>query len=340
MDSMKIRILWIKPAMIVGLLLFCTLVQAQRTTSLRINEILVINETNYQDDYGIQHPWIEIYNSSAGTVNIAGCFLTINATDPRLYQKSNKISVKDIYKNDPRVYPIPKGDVLTKVKPSQHLLFFADAQPTRGTFHLSFSLDTIHPNFIALFDSDGRTLIDSITVPAGQVADVSYGLVHDGWNAKRLAEELRLNQSYKDGDQLWIQYTQVTPSSNNFILDKNDKVENFQKNDAEGLGMTLTAMGVVFVALIALYLSFKFVGNTAVRLSNKRAMQASGLTVEQAEISTNQSGEIFAAIAMAMYEATELHDEENTILTIQSTARNYSPWSSKIHTLRELPSRK
>jgi Na+-transporting methylmalonyl-CoA/oxaloacetate decarboxylase gamma subunit len=333
-----------KRTTIVGMLLLCTLlnVQAQRTTSLKINEILVINETNFQDDYGIQHPWIEIYNSSAGTVNIAGCYLTVNATDPRLYQSGNKLTLRDIYGSDPRIYPIPKGDVLTKVRPNQHLLFWADAQPTRGTFHLSFMLDSIGSNYIALFDSDGKTFIDSITVPAGQVADISYGLVHDGWNAKRLDEELRLNQSYTGGDKLWIPFKQVTPSSNNFILDKNDKVENFQKNDAIGLGMTITAMGVVFIGLIALYLLFKLVGRIAVSLSHRRLMKASGITIEAAkDIAEQSSGEVFAAIAMAIHEITQqLHDKENTILTIKNTASNYSPWSSKIYTLRETPNKK
>ncbi|GHT06198.1 hypothetical protein AGMMS49525_14250 [Bacteroidia bacterium] len=298
-------------------------VEAQRTTSLKINEVLVINETNYQDDYGVQHPWIEIYNSSAGTVNIAGCFLTTDL-------------------NQPRMYPIPKGDVLTKVKPHQHMLFWADGQPSRGTFHLSFTLDSIGSNFIALFDSDGKTLIDSVTVPAGQVADISYGLVHDGWDAKRLDEELRLNQSYEGGNKLWIPFTQVTPSSNNFILDKNDKVENFSKNDSIGIGMTLTAMSVVFFGLLALYLSFKVVGKIAISLSHRRVMKTSGVSIKEAkDMHEQSSGEVFAAIAMALYEDSQHpHDEESTVLTIKNTARDYSPWSSKIYMLRETPTKK
>jgi hypothetical protein len=75
-------------------------------------------------------------------------------------------------------------------------------------------------------------------------------------------------------------------------------------------------------------------------MSHKRAMKASGMTKEEAKGITEQSGDIYAAIALAIYEATELHDEENTILTIKNTARNYSPWSSKIYTLRELPIKK
>jgi Na+-transporting methylmalonyl-CoA/oxaloacetate decarboxylase gamma subunit len=129
----------------------------------------------------------------------------------------------------------------------------------------------------------------------------------------------------------------ITPSSNNKILDTNDKIENFKENDNKGVGMTITAMAVVFSALLLLFLIFNFIGKTAVALSHRRVMKSSGVTKEQAKDITEQSGDVYAAIAMAIYEATELHDEENTILTIKNAARHYSPWSSKIYTLRETP---
>ncbi|MDR1683654.1 MAG: lamin tail domain-containing protein, partial [Candidatus Symbiothrix sp.] len=66
----------------------------------------------------------------------------------------------------------------------------------------------------------------------------------------------------------------------------------------------------------------------------------SGVSKEQAKNITEQSGDVFAAIAMAIYEATELHDEEHTILTIKNAARHYSPWNSKIYTLREIPNKR
>jgi Na+-transporting methylmalonyl-CoA/oxaloacetate decarboxylase gamma subunit len=294
--------------------------QAQRTTSLKINEVLVINKDNFVDDYGEKNPWIEIYNASPGTVNIAGCFLT-----------------NDL--NNPKKYAIPKGDVLTKIRPFQHTLFWADDLPTRGTFHINFTLSPDKPNFIALFDADGRTLIDSVTIPAGQRPDISYGLISDGWTQKHLDEELRLNPDYTGGKNLWVYFEKVTPNSNNMILDSNERIENFKKHDQVGIGMTITAMGVVFIGLIGLYLLFNLIGSTAVALSHKRAMKTAGMTKEEAKGITQQSGEIYAAIAMAIYEATELHDDENTILTIKNTERKYSPWSSKIYTLRETPKR-
>jgi Na+-transporting methylmalonyl-CoA/oxaloacetate decarboxylase gamma subunit len=311
------------------LLLFAAIgADAQRTSSLKINEILVINQDNYQDDYGNKSPWIEIYNASPGTVNIAGCYLT---NDP----------------SNPKKYMIPKGDVLTKISPWQHILFWADGQHSRGTFHLNFALDSIGENYIALYDSDGHTLIDEVTVPAGNLPNRSYGLVEDGWTQAKLDEAIRLNSRYKDGSQLWVYFDDtvadgryVTPSSNNKILDTNEKIENFKENDAQGAGMTLTAMGVVFSGLLLLFLIFKLIGNIAVYSSHRRAMKASGLSKEEAKGIAQQSGDMYAAIAMAIYEATELHDEEHTILTIKRSVSSYSPWSSKIYTLRETPIKK
>ncbi|GHT66905.1 hypothetical protein AGMMS50239_29160 [Bacteroidia bacterium] len=119
-----------------------------------------------------------------------------------------------------------------------------------------------------------------------------------------------------------------------------EKVENLRAQDGIGIGMTITAMAIVFTCLAMLYTAFKLIGKISVRLSHKRAMASSGLSREEAREITQQSGELFAAIAMAIYEATELHDEENTILTIKNKESVYSPWSSKIYTLRELPNKR
>lgn len=284
------------------LLLFVLLVsfgaKAQRATSMRINEVLVINEDNFVDDYGKRHAWIELFNTSAGTVNIAGCFLTDD-------------------KNNPKKYPIPKGDVLTQIPPHQHTLFWADGEPDRGTFHVNFTLDPSKENYIALYDADGRTLVDEITVPAAQRPDVSYGRVIDG-------------------QEEWAQLTKVTPSTNNLTLDSNEKIENFKNNDSLGIGMTITAMAVVFLGLLLLFLIFKQVGKAAIAASKRNAQKA-GVPVS-ASAPDEVSGEVFAAIATALYEMSDdNHDIEHTVLTIRKVRRAYSPWSSKIYSLRETP---
>lgn len=289
----------------------CLGLNAQRATSLKINEVLVTNEQNYQDDYGLHNAWIEIFNTSFASVNIEGCYLTND-------------------KDNPTKYPIPKGDVLTLIKPRQHTLFWADGMPNRGTFHVNFTLDPNKENYIALYDSNGKTLIDEITVPAGMLADQSYAREEDGsnkWVIKGTGEE----NSY------------VTPSTNNMTLDKNEKIENFKKHDEVGVGMAIIAMSVVFIGLILLYLSFKLVGNIAIKLGKKNAMKAIGITDKTEAKEKNlgsHSGEEAAAIAMALHEyLNDAHDVEDMILTINKVKRTYSPWSSKIYTLRQSPKR-
>lgn len=288
----------------------CLGLNAQRATSLKINEVLVTNEQNYQDDYGLHNAWIEIFNTSFASVNIEGCYLTND-------------------KDNPTKYPIPKGDVLTLIKPRQHILFWADGMPNRGTFHVSFTLDPSKENYIALYDSNGKTLIDEITVPAGMLADQSYAREEDG----------SANWMIKGGGE----HSYVTPSTNNMTLDKNEKIENFKKHDADGFGMAIIAMSVVFIGLILLYVSFKIVGNIAVKLGKRNAMKAIGITdkVEAKEKNLgSHSGEEAAAIAMALHEfMNDAHDVEDMILTINKVKRTYSPWSSKIYTLRQTPKR-
>ena len=288
----------------------CLGLNAQRATSLKINEVLVTNEQNYQDDYGLHNAWIEIFNTSFATVNIEGCYLTND-------------------KDNPTKYPIPKGDILTQIKPRQHTLFWADGMPNRGTFHVNFTLDPNKENYIALYDSNGKTLIDEVTIPAGILADQSYARQEDG----------SANWVIKGGGE----HSYVTPSTNNMTQDKNEKIENFKKHDEDGFGMGIIAMSVVFIGLILLYVSFKIVGNIAVKLGKKNAMKAIGIT-DKAEAKEknlgSHSGEEAAAIAMTLHEfMNDAHDVEDMILTINKVKRTYSPWSSKIYTLRQTPKR-
>ena len=291
----------------------CSSCGVEGESKLILNEVLVDNETNYQDDYGVHSPWIEIFNKSYGTTDLAGCYLR-HSCQP----------------GDTATYFIPKGDVLTKIKPRQHALFWADGKPNRGTFHTNFSLDSEKENWIGLYDS-GKKLLDAIVIPSGLLAaDYSYARVDDAsekWEVKNESAE-----------------KYVTPSTNNKTLDKNEKMENFEIHDSIGIGMSITAMLVVFTGLILLYIAFKFVGKASVTLSRRRAMAAKGITdkEEAKEKKLGQApGEVYAAIVMALHEMqNDVHDVEETVLTITRVKRSYSPWSSKIYTLREIPHKK
>lgn len=292
----------------------CSSCKEQRPNNkLLLNEVLIHNESSFQDDYGLHSAWIEIFNKSYGTANLAGYYLKFSS------QPGDTIS-----------YFIPKGDIQTQIKPRQHALFWADGAPRRGTFHTNFQLDSVNASWIGLYDS-GRKLIDQVTVPAGALtADQSYARVSDAaenWEVKG-----------KSADKY------VTPSTNNKTIDSNAKMEKFEEHDSTGIGMAISAMSVVFSGLLLLFISFKIVGKISVTLSKRNAMRAKGITDKQEakEKELGQApGEIFAAIAMAMHELqSDVHDVEDTVLTITRVKRSYSPWNSKIYTLRETPHKK
>ena len=306
MNKRKIGIL-LSLALMLGL---ASCGEKEVNTKLILNEVLIENQTNFQDDYGVHSAWIEVFNQAYSSANLAGYYLKI----------SNQ-------PGDTASYFIPKGDILTIVKPRQHALFWADGQPNRGTFHTNFVMDGSTDTWVGLFDS-GKKLVDEVTIPANTLqADQSYARINDA------SEEWEVKGAEAD--------KYVTPSTNNKTLDENAKMEKFEEHDSEGIGMALTAMSVVFSGLILLYISFRLIGRVAVSLRRKNAMEVKDITckVEAKEKKLGEApGEVFAAISLALHEMqSDVHDVEDTVLTITRVKRTYSPWSSKIYTLRELP---
>ena len=269
----------------VGALSSCT--APDTGSKIVINEVLVDNQDNFQDDYGVHSGWVEIFNTSYNSVNLAGCYLKVSS-EP----------------GDTLSYFIPKGDVLTAISPRQHALFWADGAPRRGTFHTNFVLSKTRDNWVGLYDS-GRKLLDEVVVPAGVLkTDQSYARVSDGadqWEVK---------------DDSETKY--VTPSTNNQTLEGNPKMDKFEQ--------------------------FRIIGKVAVKLRKRNAMKAQNVTDKQEakERGLGEApGEVIAAISMALHETQGAdHDVEETILTISRVKRSYSPWSSKIYTLRETPHKK
>lgn len=292
---------------------FTSCTEQKSNSKLVINEVLVDNHTNFQDDYGVHSGWIEIFNKAYSTADLAGCLLKVSSQP-----------------GDTVTYFIPKGDVLTSIKPRQHTLFWADGNPRRGTFHTNFVLSKTNANWIGLYDS-GKKLLDQVVVPAGILAaNQSYARVGDAsaeWEVKGASAD-----------------KYVTPSTNNQTIESNPKMDKFEQHDPVGIGMAISAMSVVFLGLILLYICFKLNGKAAIKLRKRNAMIAHNITdkEEAKEKKLGEApGEVIAAISMALHEAQGAdHDVEETILTISRVKRSYSPWSSKIYTLRETPHKK
>lgn len=278
---------------------------AQGRKALRLNEVMVQNESSIVDDYGEHHGWVELFNSNFAPLEISSIYITNDSTDKKKY-------------------PVPLGDVNTRIAKRQHVVFFADGQPDKGTFHMNFVLEPGQDNWIGIYDADGLSLIDEVIIPASLPADNSYARSVDG------AGEWMV----RDGGEAYI-----TPSSANVIRDTNRKIEEFAERDENGFGMTIMAMCIVFTALLVLCLCFYGIGKINASLSRTNKMRAHGVekTDVQSSAVTHDSGEEIAAIVMALHDHLDAHDAESTILTINKVKRAYSPWSSKIYSLREVP---
>lgn len=300
--------------LLVAVVACVSIASAQGRRGLRINEVMVQNDSNYVDDYGNRSAWVELFNSTFAPLEISSVYITND-------------------KSNPKKYPVPLGDVNTEVPARQHVLFWADNAPTKGTFHMSFTLTPGEDNWIGVYDADGRTLIDEIVVPASLLPNQSYARVADG-------------EDGKDGAPTWEVRDNVTkpitPSSNNHIRSTNSKVDTFAEQDENGFAMTIMAMGIVFSALLMLSVCFYIISKIGAKMLRSNKAKSHGTTLKEMpkeERPLHDTGEEIAAIVMALHEHLNTHDSENTILTINKVKRAYSPWSSKIYGLRELPRR-
>lgn len=290
-----------------------TAVSAQGRRGLRINEVMVVNDSSVVDDFGQHHAWVELYNSTFAPLEISSVFLTND-------------------KDNNKKYPVPLGDVNTEIPARQHVLFWADGQPNKGTFHMNFTLTPGEDNYIAIYDANGLSLIDEVVVPASLKPGQSYARKVDGEGGTDAdAWEVR------DGSGQYY----ITPSSNNVIKDTNGKVEMFAEQDENGFGMAVMAMGVVFTALLLLSLCFYIISKIGEGVSRKNKVKTVTAHLDEVHDShkDHDSGEAIAAIVMALHEHLDAHDRESTVLTINKVRRAYSPWNSKIYSLRELPRR-
>ncbi|MDD7691583.1 MAG: OadG family protein [Prevotella sp.] len=290
-----------------------TLALAQGARNIKINEVLTNNTASIQDEFGDKHAWIELANTSYSTYNVRGMYIT---TDRRVLNKN--LTVPQRIK---MMSCIPNGDQRTQMSARQHLLFFLDSNPSKGTLHLTAECQEEEPLWIALYDGNAIDIIDSVTVPV--LAD---------------------NQSYaraKDGAQTWQVKTDdcVTPGITNFIQANETKIAKLKRDDPHGIGITVLSMGIVFFCLALLYVFFRILG---MFMAHKQALKKAGkIQPIKVAVKTGEklaetghktkvllkdglhSGGIdkeiyIAVIAMALkqYE-DDVHDIESNIITIK-----------------------
>ena len=314
--------------LILALAVSFTSLRAQNVIDLIIAEALAVpDSTGIVDDFGRQGGWIEIFNTSQGTVNCAGCFLTDDRTNLK----------KSI---------VPKGDLRTKIGPRQTTLFYASGNGDDGTFYTNF---TVRPgSTVYLVSNDGRTIIDSLAIPATVPAGMSM--------AKR-AFDLRQKEFEPLPDP-----SVPSPGLFNGDLNAATKAEAMKEKDPHGGILSLVAVSVVFSALAILWFLFwMFFDRPAKKAAlaktqppkpkkEKKSRKAAALAqTKSGEIpgevaaaialamDMEQGGDDYAAIAAAMhlYFSDAVHDAESFVLTMRP--KEGSAWNDKKQIFRKLP---
>jgi len=268
---------------------------AQNVIDLRISEAQV-DSVSLDNGYGEKAPWVEVLNTSYGTVKFSGCFLTND-------------------RNDLKKYFIPKTDNKTSVAPRQSVIFYTDGDPTKGAFHTNFVLKA--GETVYFVSNDGRTIVDSLCIPAS---------LEPGKSIAKFATDAKAI-SFDD-----IQVADPTPGSYNASGIQESKAERLQRTDPHGWTMTLVSVCVVFSALIILFLAYSFVGwlctgkykSFKPKKKEKKSKAPAGKEDEIAAaiamaLSMENGNETEAAIALALhcFLNEQVHDQESYIITIK-----------------------
>ncbi len=109
---------------------------------------------------------------------------------------------------------------------------------------------------------------------------------------------------------------------------------NFELPETINQGITIAITGylIVFFALVMLYYVFSFLSKVLLYKTRRELVKSGKAEIAQKDL--HISGEVTAAIAMAIYLSRDLHDEESDVLTIKRISKNYSPWNSRIYGMR------
>ncbi|MFO7852797.1 MAG: OadG family protein [Bacteroidota bacterium] len=93
---------------------------------------------------------------------------------------------------------------------------------------------------------------------------------------------------------------------------------------------------VVFLALVILYLVFRYIMPLFFKIKMYRRAAREGRALDDSEREV-LTGEVNAAIATALYlYFDEIHDYESNVITIRKVSKSYSPWNSKLYNMRNL----
>ncbi len=140
------------------------------TAQIVISEAQSSNGVTLADEVGEFDDWIELHNPSNDSIEIGGLVL----------------------KDQLDTWIIPAEESSTLIPPDGYFLLWADDQEFQGPFHTNFKLAS-GGEFLGLYESDGITVIDSVTLPPMESND-SYIRCIAGWTETNEPTPLSANE--------------------------------------------------------------------------------------------------------------------------------------------------
>ncbi|RPI02608.1 MAG: hypothetical protein EHM64_13660, partial [Ignavibacteriae bacterium] len=146
--------------LIIGMIFMVHMKCFAQVSSVTINEFMASNVLSYENANGDYEDWIELFNSSGSSVNIAGFYITDNLGGQNHWQ-------------------IPSGQQMNTTVPAHgYLILYADELVGLGSAHLDFKLSSTSGK-IVLLGSDNTSILDSVSYGT-QLRDISYGRYPEG----------------------------------------------------------------------------------------------------------------------------------------------------------------
>ena len=155
--------------------------------TLKLNEFLASNTSTLQDESGDYDDYIEVFNPTSDTLNIAGYFFTDDYANPTLWQ-------------------IPSTDsAATAIPPGGYMLFWADWDTLVSIYHINMKLAS-GGEMIGLYSAD-TVVVDSITF-GQQTADQCMHRCENGigaWDFGQPTPEAENLCPFSIDEQAWEQ---------------------------------------------------------------------------------------------------------------------------------------
>ena len=113
--------------------------------------------------------------------------------------------------------------------------------------------------------------------------------------------------------------------------------ERIKESDPVGIGLTVTAICVVFLALVCICFIMKGYGAAIMKVQDRKKRKSAAKSGDEIPAKSSEvAGEVYAAIAAAIYMYDQdMHDEEDTVITIQKVERAWTPWNAKYYNMNK-----